>query len=88
MKEKKHKTKTYHDCDRFCFGSPSWTRTNDTISCGARRKTSLKRRFSVDRCAILPSLLLPPAALGHDAVNSLRLFVQAAIDRIQFERKK
>jgi len=69
-------------------GSPSWTRTNDTISCGARRKTSLKRRFSVDRCAILPSLLLPPAALGHDAVNSLRLFVQAVIDRIQFERKK
>ena len=55
----------------FYFGSPSWTRTNDTVSCGARRKTSLKRRFSVDRCAILPSLLLPPAALGHDAVNSL-----------------
>ena len=71
----------------FYFGSPSWTRTNDTVSCGARRKTSLKRRFSVDRCAILPSLLLPPAALGHDAVNSLRLFVQAAIDRIQFEKK-
>ena len=55
----------------FYFGSPGWTRTNYTVSCGARRKTSLKRRFSVDRCAILPSLLLPPAALGHDAVNSL-----------------
>ena len=54
----------------FYFGSPSCTRTNDTVSCGARQKTSLKRRFSVDRCAIL------------------RLFVQAVIDRIQFERKK
>ena len=38
----------------FYFGSPSCTRTNDTVSCGARQKTSLKRRFSVDRCAILP----------------------------------
>ena len=56
-------------CKCFFLGSPSWTRTNDNISCGARRKTSLERRFSVDRCAILPSLLLPPAALGHDAVN-------------------
>ena len=42
----------------------------------------------VDRCDILPSFLLPPAALGHGAVNHRRLFVQAAIERIEFERKK
>ena len=82
------KTKTYHDCDRFLFWLPQLDSNQRHCLLRARRKTSLKRRFSVDRCAILPSLLLPPAALGHDAVNSLRLFVQAVIDRIQFERKK
>ena len=39
-------------------------------SCGTRRKTSLERRFSADRCAVIASLYLPQAALGDNARHS------------------
>lgn len=39
-------------------------------SCGTRRKTSLGRRFSVDRCAVIALLYLPQAALADNARHS------------------
>ncbi len=39
-------------------------------SCGTRRKTSLERRFSADRCAVIASLYLPQAALSDNARHS------------------
>ena len=39
-------------------------------SCGIRRKTSLGRRFSVDRCAVIALLYLPQAALADNARHS------------------
>ena len=54
----------------LCFGSPSWTRTNDHIG----RKYSRGSRLRSPRSLFSPnspSLHLPPAALGLVPVNSL-----------------
>ena len=68
--KKKKSSRTIHSPRRLWQGQKG-SKLLCNPSCGTRRKTSLERRFSADRCAVIASLYLPQAALTDNARHSV-----------------